>query len=193
MSLEHLVSQYGYAALLIGVFLEGETILIVAGIAAHLGHLSLAWVILVAFAGSLAGDQFYFFVGRVKGKTFLRRRTGWESKIKKALALFERYQTLLMLGFRFMYGLRTVTPFAIGLSGISGIRFFVCNMIGAAIWSVAVAFLGYLFGAVARVVLIDVKKYEHLIIVGVLSAGALVWIIHFLHNRAKTRPKLRSS
>lgn len=189
MTLEYLVSQYGYAALFIGVFLEGETILILAGFAAHLGHLSLTWVILIAFAGSLAGDQFYFFLGRVKGKTFLQKRPGWETKVKRVWALFERYRTLLLLGFRFMYGLRTVVPIAIGLSGISGIRFFVFNMIGAAIWSVVVAFVGYLFGALARTVLVDVKKYEHWIIFGVLCAGSLVWIIYFLHNWTKGRPK----
>jgi membrane protein DedA with SNARE-associated domain len=187
MPLEYMVSQYGYIALFIGVFLEGETILILAGIAAHLGDLSLTWVILIAFAGSLAGDQFYFFLGRVKGKAFLRKRPGWEAKVKRVWALFAHYRTLLILGFRFMYGLRSVTPFAFGLSGISGIRFFVLNAIGATVWSVAVAFVGYLFGAVARAVLVDVKGYEHWIIPGVLCAGAIVWIIYFLHNRAKGR------
>jgi len=95
----------------------------------------------------------------------------------------------LMLGFRFLYGLRAVTPFAIGLSGVSGIRFFVCNMIGGAVWSVAVAFVGYLFGAVAEAILVDVKQYEQWIIPGVLGAGALAWIIYFLHNRTRGRPK----
>ena len=187
MTLEYLIAQYGYVALFIGVFLEGETVLIAAGFAAHLGHLSLMWVMLIAFAGSLAGDQFYFFLGRIRGKAFLQRRPRWEAKVKRVWTLFEHYRTLLMLGFRFLYGLRTVTPFAIGLSGVSGIRFFVCNIIGGAVWSVAVAFVGYLFGAIAEAILVDVKKYEHWIIPGLLCAGAFVWIIYFLHKRAKGR------
>jgi membrane protein DedA with SNARE-associated domain len=189
MTLEYLVSHYGYVALFIGVFLEGETLLILAGIAAHLGHLNLTWVILDAFAGSLAGDQFYFFLGRVKGKAFLRKRPVWETKVNKVWVLFEHYRTLVILGFRFMYGLRTVTPFAFGLSGTSGIRFFIFNAIGAAIWSVVVAFVGYLFGTIAQAALLDAKKYEHWILLGVLSAGALVWFIYFLHDRIKGPPK----
>jgi membrane protein DedA with SNARE-associated domain len=189
MTLEYLISQYGYAALFIGVFLEGETILILAGLTAHLGHLKLTWVILIAFAGSLAGDQLYFFLGRMKGKSFLEKRPLWESKVKKVLKLFDHYRTVLMLGFRFMYGFRTVTPFAIGLSGISTFRFFVFNTIGAAMWTVAVAFAGYLFGAIAKAVIFDVKKYEHWVAFGVLCISALVWIIYFLHNRAKYGPK----
>jgi membrane protein DedA with SNARE-associated domain len=191
MTFEHLISQYGYFALFIGTFLEGETTLIAAGFAAHLGDLKLTWVILVAFAGSLAGDQFFFFLGRIKGKTFLRKRPSWESKVKKVWTLLDRYRTLLMIGFRFMYGFRIATPFAIGLSNISAIRFFVFNVIGAAAWSIAVAFAGYLFGAAARAVIADVKKYEHWIVLGVLGAGALVWLVYFLRKRRRDRAKHR--
>jgi membrane protein DedA with SNARE-associated domain len=57
--------------LAIGMFLEGESILTVVGFAAHLGHLKLEWAILAALVGSLARDQFYFLIGRVKGAVFL--------------------------------------------------------------------------------------------------------------------------
>ncbi len=150
MTFEYLVSNFGYVALIAGTFLEGETILIAAGFAAHVGYLKLQWVILAAFVGSLAGDQFYFFVGRVKGKTFLHRRPAWETKVRRVLQLFDQHRTLVVLGFRFMYGLRTVTPFAFGLSGISASRFFILNLIGALAWSVVVALVGYLFGAAAQ-------------------------------------------
>ena len=187
MTLEHLIMQYGYAALFIGVFLEGETILILAGIAAHVGDLSLTRVMLIAFAGSLAGDQLFFFLGRVKGKAFLRKRPGWEAKVKRVWVLFAHYRTLLLVGFRFVYGLRSAGPFAFGLTDVSGIRFLVFNAIGAALWSAAWASAGYLFGAAAKAVLVDVRGYEHWIIPGVLCAGALVWIVYFFHSRTKGR------
>jgi len=47
MSLEDFLNSYGYAAVLAGTFLEGETILILAGIAAKMGYLDLRWVILM--------------------------------------------------------------------------------------------------------------------------------------------------
>ncbi|HME43904.1 MAG TPA: DedA family protein [Syntrophorhabdales bacterium] len=187
MTFEYLVSHYGYMALVVGTFFEGETILIAAGFAAHGGYLKLQWVILAAFLGSLAGDQFYFFVGRMKGKTFLHRRPAWETKVARVLQLFDQYRTLVVLGFRFMYGLRTVTPFAFGLSGISTSRFVILNLIGALVWSVVVAFVGYLFGAAARAVMVNVRQYEHWIILGILWTGALVYIIYFLHKRETDR------
>ena len=149
MTFEYLISHYGYVALVIGTFLEGESMLIIAGFAVHLGYLKLQWVILAALAGSVAGDQFYFFLGRVKGEAFLQKRPRWKTKINKVWKLLDRYRTLLILGFRFAYGLRTVAPFAIGLSTIRASRFLILNVIGGLCWSVVVALVGYFFGAAA--------------------------------------------
>jgi membrane protein DedA with SNARE-associated domain len=192
MTLEYLISHYGYVALIIGTFLEGESILIVAGFAVHLGYLKLQWVILSAFAGSVAGDQLYFFLGRVKGEAFLQKRPRWKTKINKVWKLLDRYRTLLILGFRFAYGLRTVTPFAIGLSNIRASRFLVLNVIGGLCWSVVVALVGYFFGAAALAVFVDVKKYEHWIVIGILLGASVVWIIYFLRERKKDRAEHRS-
>ena len=57
MSLQQLITDYGYLAILMGTFLEGETILILGGFASHRGYLELPWVVVSAFIGTLAGDQ----------------------------------------------------------------------------------------------------------------------------------------
>jgi membrane protein DedA with SNARE-associated domain len=190
MTLEHLISHYGYVALVIGTFVEGESFLIVAGFAVHLGYLKLQWVILAAFAGSVAADQLYFFLGRVKGEAFLKRRPRWATKVERVWKLLDRYRTLFAIGFRFVCGFRTVTPFAIGLSNIRASRFFVLNMIGALAWSVIVALVGYFFGAAAEAAAVNVRKYEHWIICGIFLAAAVVWTIYFLHKSKKDRAEL---
>ena len=127
INLESLVSTYGYPALLIGTFLEGETILVIAGFLAHRGYLELPWVIVIAFLGTFSGDQLYFWLGRTKGANFLMRRPSYRVRVEKAQNLLEKHQKLIILGFRFVYGLRTVTPFAIGLSKINAKQFIVLN------------------------------------------------------------------
>jgi membrane protein DedA with SNARE-associated domain len=185
MTLEYLISHYGYVAVVIGTFLEGEAILIVAGFAVHLGYLKLQWVMLAALAGSLAGDQFYFFLGRVRGEAFLKKRPRWQIKVQKVWKLLDRYRTLMILGFRFAYGLRTVTPFAIGLSDIRAGRFLILNLIGGLCWSVVVTLVGYFFGAAAKAITGDIRKYEHWIVLGIFLATAVAWIIYFLRKRKK--------
>lgn len=70
-TLEHLIRDYGYWALLVGTFLEGETILIIGGFSARLGLLELPYVMVIAFIGSLSGDQLSYFIGYFKGRELL--------------------------------------------------------------------------------------------------------------------------
>ena len=78
MDLQGIIENYGYVAILIGTFLEGETILVLAGLAAHQGYLVLIWVILAAFSGSLCGDQLFFYLGRKHSQVVLSRRPAWK-------------------------------------------------------------------------------------------------------------------
>lgn len=80
MDFESLLQTYGYYALFIGTFLEGETILVLAGFLAHQGYLGFWWVVLLAFLGSLSGDTLVFHLGRWKGRAFLSRRPRWERR-----------------------------------------------------------------------------------------------------------------
>lgn len=183
MATEHLIVQYGYLALLVGTFLEGETILVVAGFAAHQGYLTLGWVIAAAFVGSLSGDQLYFFVGRLKGRPFLERRPAWQARAERAEKLLDRYGTWIVVGFRFIYGIRTVTPFVIGMSGFSRARFFLLNAAGALVWSIVIGWLGFLFGAALKNALDDLKSVEPWIVLGLLACGATVWLIRCLRGK----------
>ena len=72
-TLESIIRHYGYWALLIGTFLEGEGILIIAGLSAHLGLLQLPYVMLVAFIGAFTSDQLGYFIGYFKGRNLLQK------------------------------------------------------------------------------------------------------------------------
>jgi membrane protein DedA with SNARE-associated domain len=185
MDLQGFIENYGYAAVLVGTFLEGETILILAGLAAHLGYLNLPLAILAAFAGSLSGDQLYFYLGRKHHFYVLKRKPAWGSRIAKFSRLFERYHTLLILSFRFFYGLRTVSPFAMGMSSVSTARFAVFNAIGALVWAVCFGIGGYFFGQALEVIIGDLKKYEFILLGSIALAGIIIWGIHFLRRRKK--------
>jgi len=91
MSLEELISTYGYAAVGIGAFLEGETVLVLGGFAAHRGYLELPWVIVCAFFGTLFGDQLYFYIGRTKGKSVIEKRPHWKSKSERVFSLLDKH------------------------------------------------------------------------------------------------------
>jgi membrane protein DedA with SNARE-associated domain len=183
VNFEELVTHYGYIALLIGTFLEGETILVIGGLLAHRGYLELPYVIASAFAGTLFGDQLYFYIGRIKGKKFIDSRPLWQAKSRRVLALLEKHQTLLILGFRFIYGIRTVTPFVLGSIGISPLRYLLLNICGALLWAMAIGILGFYFGQALELVIGEVKRYEKAVIATLLFLSAVIWL--FLRWRDK--------
>ena len=187
MTLEYFLMNFGYAAILIGTFLEGESILILGGFAAHRGYLSLPYVMLFAFFGSFIGDQIYFFIGRKKGLQYIEKRPKLAPRFEKFKRLLDRHNIIIILSFRFLYGLRTVAPFAIGLSGISSLSFMALNAVSAAVWAVCIAYAGYYFGHAVEIVLDDIKQYELEIIILIVMVSVCRLIYSYYKDRRAKR------
>jgi len=186
--LEALIAQYGYLAILIGTFLEGETILVRGGFAAHRHLLKLPGVILAGFIGSLTSDQILFFLGRRHGPAWLARHPKWNAGIERVRPILNRHATALILGFRFLYGLRNVTPFALGLSEVSTPRFVVLNVVGAAVWAVTISLLGWSLGEAAKQLIGHLRHYEYGVGALIIVAGALFWLWHYFGARRRGAP-----
>ena len=146
MSLAALVARYGLVAVGLGAAFEGEAAVIAGGLLAHQGLVPLAGVMAVAAVGSFAADQGWFAVGR-------RFRTArWVTKARgttafgRAIAALERHPVGFVFAFRFLYGLRTVSPIAIGTSGVPARLFVTVNAVAAVVWAVLFSSIGYLFG-----------------------------------------------
>jgi membrane protein DedA with SNARE-associated domain len=182
-----LIGQYGYIALLLGSLLEGETALILAGFAAHQGYLQLHWVILIAMIGGWAGDQIFFWLGRRHGGWVLSRFPRLIPVFKRVNVMIERYHELLIVGVRFLYGLRTVGPAALGMSSVPGWRFMLFNALGAAIWATGIGGAGYLFGEALELFLADVQMIQETLLVAIAVIGLLVWAWRRYKLRNKPR------
>ena len=132
-----------------------------AGFLAFRGYMQLDTVILTAFLGSYAGDQLWYFLGRRHGRRLLARKPRWQKLGDKALDHVRRHPDLWVLSFRFVYGLRTVMPVAIGLSGYPPARYLLLNGIGAIVWAAALGSAAYYFGSVLEGMLGNIKIRTH--------------------------------
>jgi len=185
-TLKSLVADYGYLAIFIGCFLEGETILVLGGFAAYSGYLDLGWVMVSGFSGSFLGDQLYYFLARKWGHKVLNRFPSWRPGIARALRLLEKYDVVFILSFRFIYGIRSVSSVAIGLSSVPPSRFFPYNFIAAAVWAVCVAGLGYVFGEAINLILEKVANYERYFFGGLAFIGVTIWVLHRVRRYRRT-------
>ena len=83
--LQQFLHDFGYFALFLGTFFEGETILVLAGFLAFRGYMDINLVVVVAFFGSYAGDQLWYFLGRKHGRKLLARKPRWQMMGDRAL------------------------------------------------------------------------------------------------------------
>lgn len=171
MDLSHLLEQYGYAAVFVGTFAEGESMLLLGGYAAHRGYLELAWVIATAFIAAAVGDQTYFHLGRRYGPRLLARQPRLNAKVTAAVRMVERHGTWVVLAMRFMWGLRTALPLAVGMSAMTARRFLALDLIAAAIWSILIACIGFGATRVLTRWIDDLHRHEQWIVAILLLIG----------------------
>src|SRR6476660_3982293 len=136
MSPELLLHKFGYFAVFIGTFLEGETILVMAGFFAERGYLTLILVIATAFAGAYCGHVFWFFLGRKQGVKLLDKFPKMKKHFGKGIRMFERYGAPAIFITQWLYGLRITCAVIIGISKISTIKFLVYEAITCVIWAI---------------------------------------------------------
>ncbi len=147
MDLALLIGRFGLPAVFLGSLLEGETVLIIAGFAAHRGYLDFTAVMAVAWLGAVLGDQFYYWLGRRHGDWLLSHFPRRAAAVERALALIARHPIKIIFVMRFAWGLRTALPIAIGMGGVALARFLLLNLISVALWAPLVAGAGWAFGA----------------------------------------------
>ena len=175
MTPESLIAAFGYVALFAGTVLEGETFVIIAVILAQKGALDMHWVLAVAFSGAVAGDQSCFFLGRKHGERFLRNRPRWRDRSRLVGECVARWETPVLMGYRFCYGLRAVTPFVVGMNGFSIRRFVALSLMGTALWLAVLSSAGIVFGRLVLSVLADFRQTGQWLLVGAMIIAVVAW------------------
>lgn len=169
--MQEFVENWGYIAVFLGSLVEGESIIFIAGFFAHEGYLSLPKIIVVSFLGTLFADQSLYFVGHFYGNTVLDKVPTLKPRAERAFLLLKRYNILFILSFRFIYGIRIISPVVIGTSGIGIKQFMILNFIAAIIWSVLSCVIAYYFAHL----IIDKLHMIPKIILGLSVIGGCVW------------------
>jgi membrane protein DedA with SNARE-associated domain len=187
-----LLHHFGYLAVFAGTFLEGETILVLAGFFASRGRLSLPLVLLSAAGGAYLGHAFWFWLGRTQGTRIVRRFPRFERQIARSLDLIERHGAGAIFFTQYLYGLRVAAAIVFGLSPIRTRKFLLYQALSCSLWATLIGLLGFYFGRAVERVLGQAEVFEKYAILFILLAGGAVFLYHRLRQRRIAR-KLREA
>jgi membrane protein DedA with SNARE-associated domain len=192
LDIRRMIVEHGawfYLITFFWTFVEGETFVIFAGSFAAQGLLNPVLLLVFAWLGSFSGDQLYFYIGRRYGGQLLQRYPRWRCGVDTALGFLRRYSTGFVLSFRFTYGVRNFSSFAMGMSGLLWRKFLILNFIAAGVWAVSFVGAGYLLGNVFGAALRRVADSFGLLMLGLFALMALViFVLHRVQRRRLLPP-----
>ena len=186
--MEHLfiewLKEYGYIVLFAWSILEGELGLVMAGIMAHTGDMILPIALMVGAFGGFVGDQIYFYIGRFNKKYIHNKLQSQRRKFAIAHLLLKKYGWPLIFVQRYMYGMRTVIPMAIGLTKYSSRDFAIINFVSAVFWAALTIIPAFYFGDELLKVLAWIKSHWYFAIPLVIT---VIVSISFIFNRIEKK------
>ena len=185
----HLIQSFGYlgmfaiifaeTGLLIGFFLPGDSLLLVAGLLAKTGTLSLPVTILACTLGSILGDQLGYFIGFTAGpKVFTRPQSRFfdPSNVTRARAFFDKYGMITIIIARFVPVVRAFAPTMAGVSKVPYSRFLPLSILGGVLWGTSITTVGYVLGGLIP----NLEKYIYLVIAVGILVGVVPSALHLL-------------
>jgi membrane protein DedA with SNARE-associated domain len=171
-----------------GIPLPGETALVAFGVLASQGHYSIVWVIVLAAAGAIIGDNLgYWLLGRLGGRA-LFRKWAWLERysdrvIPRVERLMHRHGGKTVFFGRFIAVLRVGAAAVAGLAHMPWWRFLFWNASGGIVWATSVALAAFYGG---KAVADAIQRY------GLYAAGALVvllaggwFVLHVVKKRVE--------
>lgn len=144
--MEQFIQDWGYIALFLYSFGGGFVGLVFAGVLSYAGDLNIYVSILVAGVSNFLGDQFLFFLAR-KNKNYAKdMMSKYGRKIALAHLMMRRYGSFVVFIQKYIYGIKTLIPLAMGLTKYAATKFTILNALATVIWACVVGYLSYTAG-----------------------------------------------
>jgi membrane protein DedA with SNARE-associated domain len=133
----------------VGLIAPGETAIVLGGVVAAQGEISLPVVLAIAWVAAALGDLASFALGARLGRPFIHRhgpRVGMTApRVDRVEAFYVRHGAKAILVGRFVGIIRAVSPFLAGSSGLRFRAFLPWSLLGTAVWAAAFTLVGYAF------------------------------------------------
>ncbi len=141
------LATYGYIGLFLYSLGGGFVALVGAGVLSYMGKMDLATSMGVAFVANALGDVMLFYMARYQKSIMMDGIKKHRRKLALSHIMMKRYGSWIILIQKYVYGIKTLIPIAIGLTKYDFKKFSILNVISSAIWTLSVGFGSYYSGA----------------------------------------------
>lgn len=140
------LSTYGYLILFLYSLGGGMVAIIGAGLLSFEGNMNLTLSIIIAAVANFIGDTILVYMGRYNKSSVMPYFKSHKRKLALAQILFKKYGDKIIFIKKYIYGLKTLVPLAIGLTKYSLIKFTIINAICSVIWAISLGLASYYAG-----------------------------------------------
>ena len=181
------LATYGYIGLFLYSLGGGFIALVGAGVLSYMGKMDLTISIAIAFVANALGDMLLLYMARYQKSMMIEGLRQHRRKLALSHLLMKRYGSWIILFQKFVYGIKTLIPIAIGLTKYDAKKFAVLNIISAGIWALVFGYGSYYSGSalVKFAELVSDKPYIAPIILIVFGGG--LWF--YMEKATKKKSK----
>jgi membrane protein DedA with SNARE-associated domain len=186
------VGALGYPGIVALMFLESsffpfpsEVVVVPAGYLASKGEMNIYLVVISGIAGSVLGALFNYYLAVMLGRPLLTRYGRYvgitDRVFDRVENYFEKHGEISIFIGRLIVGVRQYISLPAGLSRMRLDRFVIYTALGAGIWVIILAVIGYLVGSNEELVRAYVRKST----MGLLGFGAILAYLYVRHHRRR--------
>ncbi len=187
------IGDWGYPGIAILMFLEStffpfpsEIVVVPAGYLASQNAMSIWLVILAGTLGSLAGAVFNYWLALCLGRPFFLRYGHYlfinKKKLEKADDFFARHGHISTFIARLLPGIRQIISLPAGLTRMNFLLFNIFTTLGAGIWVIILALLGFAFGKNQELIAEKINEVFYVLLPVCALIVAIYILLHLKKN-----------
>jgi len=180
------LSTYGYIILFLYSLGGGFVALVAAGVLSYAGKMDIGISIAVAFAANFLGDMMLFYMARYNKTAVMQYLKKHRRKLALSHLLMKKHGDKIIFFQKFVYGIKTLIPLAIGLTKYETSKFAFLNLIAAALWALLMGSAGFVGGEY----LLKAAEYvSDNVWIAPLVLALLLFLLWFYFQKATRRDK----
>ncbi len=144
------LSTYGYIALFIYTLGGGMVAIVAAGVLSYMGKMDVHVSVGIAFVANALGDTLLFYLGRYNKEMIYPHIKKHRRKLALSHVWMKKYGDKIIFFQKFVYGIKTLVPLAIGFTKYSYLKFTALNVVSSLVWAILLGYGSYMFGDIFK-------------------------------------------